>query len=142
MQRLEVSGAVRPIYGSLGVKWLTLNVPVHSSSYLRLCCYWLAFGRCQHRISIETSIDLTFYIVSPQFVSWRSGPTRTMASSFLKFLDYTRRRSTVGRSPLDEWSACRRDLYRTSHYINKRQASRPPAGFEPTISARFPQLLL
>jgi len=23
MQRLEVSGAVRPIYGSLGVKWLT-----------------------------------------------------------------------------------------------------------------------
>jgi len=22
MQRLEVSGAVRPIYGSLGVKWL------------------------------------------------------------------------------------------------------------------------
>ena len=24
MQRLEVSGAVRPIYGSLGVKWLNL----------------------------------------------------------------------------------------------------------------------
>ena len=23
MQRLEVSGEVRPIYGSLGVKWLT-----------------------------------------------------------------------------------------------------------------------
>jgi len=23
MQRLEVSGAVRPIYGSLGVKWLS-----------------------------------------------------------------------------------------------------------------------
>jgi len=23
MQRLEVSGAVRPIYGSLGVRWLT-----------------------------------------------------------------------------------------------------------------------
>jgi len=29
MQRLEVSGAVRPIYGSLGIKWLivrTLNI--------------------------------------------------------------------------------------------------------------------
>jgi len=24
MQRLEVSGAVRPIYGSLGVKWLSV----------------------------------------------------------------------------------------------------------------------
>ena len=31
MQRLEVSGAVRPIYGSLGIKWLTLfPVPVLS----------------------------------------------------------------------------------------------------------------
>jgi len=29
MQRLEVSGAVRPIYGSLGVKRLTLVVYVH-----------------------------------------------------------------------------------------------------------------
>ena len=26
MQRLEVSGAVRPIYGSLGVKRLTVNL--------------------------------------------------------------------------------------------------------------------
>jgi len=26
MQRLEVSGAVRPIYGSLGVKWLTQEI--------------------------------------------------------------------------------------------------------------------
>ena len=25
MQRLEASGAVRPLYGSLGVKWLTMN---------------------------------------------------------------------------------------------------------------------
>ena len=28
MQRLEVSGAVRPIYGSLGVKGLTFTLPV------------------------------------------------------------------------------------------------------------------
>jgi len=26
------------------------------------------------------------------------------------FLDHTQRRSTVGRTPLDEWSARRRDL--------------------------------
>ena len=26
MQRLGVSGAVRPIYGSLGVKWLKLEI--------------------------------------------------------------------------------------------------------------------
>jgi hypothetical protein len=28
-----------------------------------------------------------------------------MASSFLRFLDYTQRRTTVSRTPLDEWSA-------------------------------------
>ena len=33
-----------------------------------------------------------------------------MASSFLRSLDHTQRRSTVGRTPLDEWSARRRDL--------------------------------
>jgi hypothetical protein len=33
---------------------------------------------------------------------WRYGPTRARASSFLRFLDHTRRRATVGRTPLDE----------------------------------------
>jgi len=32
MQRLEVSGAVRPIYGSLGVKRLTYNNTCHETS--------------------------------------------------------------------------------------------------------------
>ena len=30
MQRLEVSGAVRPIYGSLGVKWLSIWIALPS----------------------------------------------------------------------------------------------------------------
>ena len=33
MQRLEVSGAVRPIYGSLGVKRLSSKVKVKQSHY-------------------------------------------------------------------------------------------------------------
>ena len=50
------------------------------------------------------------------------------------FLDNTQRRSTVGRTPLDEWSARRRDLYLTTHDTHNRQISVPPVGFEPTIS--------
>ena len=46
---------------------------------------------------------------------WRRGPTRAMASSFLRFLDHTQRRITVGRTPLDEWSARRRDLSTWQH---------------------------
>jgi len=33
---------------------------------------------------------------------WRCGPTRAMTSSFTRFLDHTQRRTTVGRTPLDE----------------------------------------
>ena len=65
----------------------------------------------------------------------RCGPTRAMASSFLRFLDHTQRRITVGRTPLDGWSARRRDLYLTTHNNHNRHTSMPPVGFEPTISA-------
>ena len=51
------------------------------------------------------------------------------------FLDHTQRRTTVGRTPLDEWSARRRDLYLTTHDIHNRQISMLLVGFEPTISA-------
>ena len=51
------------------------------------------------------------------------------------FLDHTQQCSTVGRTPLDEWSACRRDLYLTTHDTHNRQISMPPVGFEPKISA-------
>jgi len=57
-----------------------------------------------------------------------------MASSFLRFIDHTQRRTTVGRTPLDKWSARRRDLYLTTHNTHNRQTSMPPVGFEPTIS--------
>ena len=58
-----------------------------------------------------------------------------MEHLFLMFLDHTQWHSTVGRTPLDEWSARRRDLYLTTHDTHDRQISMPPVGFEPTISA-------
>jgi hypothetical protein len=39
----------------------------------------------------------------PSFFSlWRCDLTRVVASSFLRFLDHTKRRTTVGRTSLDE----------------------------------------
>jgi hypothetical protein len=52
---------------------------------------------------------------------------------FLWFLDHTQRHTTVGRTPLDELSTRRRDLYLTTNNTHNRQTSIPPAGFEPTI---------
>jgi len=43
--------------------------------------------------------------------------------------------NTVGRTPLDEGSAGRRDLYVTKHNIHNRQTSMLPAGFETAIPA-------
>ena len=66
-----------------------------------------------------------------------------MMHPFLKFLDHTQRRTTVGKTPLDEWSARRRDLYLTTHDTHNRQISMPPVGFEPTISAgERPQVMI
>jgi len=62
------------------------------------------------------------------FFLWRCDPTPVMASSFLRFLDHTQRRTTVGRTPLDEWSVHRRD-------ISQQTDIHAPVGFEPTISA-------
>jgi hypothetical protein len=47
----------------------------------------------------------------------------------------TLRYTTSCRTPLDEWSAQRRDFYLTKHNTHNRQASMPLAGFEPEIPA-------
>ena len=60
---------------------------------------------------------------------WRCDPTRVMASSFLRFLDHTQRRTTVGGTPLDEFSSCRRDLYLTTHNTNNGQTFMLPVEF-------------
>jgi hypothetical protein len=71
-----------------------------------------------------------------EFCFWRDSPPPPwgMVSSFTRFLDHTQRRITVGRTPMDEQSARRRDLYLTTHNTHNRQTSMPPVVFEPTIS--------
>jgi hypothetical protein len=43
----------------------------------------------------------------------------------------TLRHTTFGRTPLDEWSARRRDLYLTTHNSRKRQTSMPQWDWNP-----------
>jgi len=64
--------------------------------------------------------------------------TTAMASLDLCNVEVPRshsRHTTFGRTPLDRWSARRRDLYLTTHNTHERQKTMPPAGFEPTIQA-------
>ena len=48
----------------------------------------------------------------------------------------TLRHTTLGRTPLDEWSVRRRDLYLTTHNTHNRQTCIPTAGLKPEILAR------
>ena len=69
------------------------------------------------------------------FFFWLNSPHWAMASSFMRFRVHTQQRTTVSRTLLDEWSACRRDLYVTAHNTHNRQTSMPPVRFEPAIPA-------
>jgi hypothetical protein len=44
--------------------------------------------------------------------------------------------TTLGRTPLNEWWARRRDLYMTTHNTQKQQTSMPLEGFEHAIPTR------
>ena len=59
----------------------------------------------------------------------RSGPGAPHYQGFTIILKHT----TYVRTPLDEWSARRLDLYLTTRYTHERQTSMTPAGFEPPI---------
>jgi hypothetical protein len=79
--------------------------------------------------------NIIIIIIIIIIVLWLCNPARAMASSSTRFLDHTQRRATVGKTPLDEWSVRRRNLYMTIHNTHNRQISMPTVGFEPTIAA-------
>ena len=75
-----------------------------------------------------TDILLSF-LVQPLFY-----PTMVRCRGVTAF-DHTQGHTTIGRNPLDEGSARRRDLYLTTPNTHNRQTCMPPAGFEPAIPA-------
>jgi hypothetical protein len=67
-------------------------------------------------------------------------PSSTYSQQVSRLLIFTWSHSdthtTVGRTPLDEVSALRRNFYLTTKTLHNRQTSMPPVGFEPTIPAK------
>ena len=104
---------------------VTVRAPVASTFRGTMCMKDAHFNFHIYTVHLDT-----FF-----FLLWHCDPMRVMASSFLRFLDHTQRRTTVGRTPLDERSARRRDLYLTTRNTHNEQTSMPAVGFEPTISA-------
>ena len=84
------------------------------------------------------SLNDTNQIIVPLSVPERHKPnyratlclwtTQTKLSCHSLFLHHRQRRTAVDRTPLDERSARRRDLYLTTHNTHNRQTSMPPGG--------------
>jgi hypothetical protein len=71
-------------------------------------------------------ISIKFYIIGPcihcLYFSFSGGALQTSAGHGVLihgFLDHTQH-TTVGRTPLDMWSACCRDLCLTTHNTHNR----------------------
>ena len=96
------------------------------------CCQGPVPGR---RPAVEK--HCTRHIFQQFFSLWPCSPTLAIASSFLRFLDYTRR-ATVVRTPLDRWSSRHRDLYLTTHGTCNRQQKKihAPDGIRTHILSR------
>jgi len=58
---------------------------------------------------------ICFFVFGATALQW------AMASSFTRFLDHTQRRTTVGRTPLDEWARSQRSLPDNTHNTHNRQ---------------------
>jgi hypothetical protein len=90
-------------------------------------CNWIY----ENRKKISSVIKRPRFHVFYHDATAPSGPGPPRCRGFT----ITLRHNTLGRTPLDEWSARRRDLYLTTQNTHKRQTSMPPAGFEFTIPA-------
>ena len=68
---------------------------------------------------------LSFFLSLSLSLSWRNIPQWIRATSSTRFLDHTQRRTTLVRTPLDEWSARRRDLYLTTQRLQQTNLHAP-----------------
>jgi hypothetical protein len=99
----------------------------HQDSELLLCNYLLKCGNADflrlrsqntQEKKYSSSMLILFY-----FRFCRDSPQWARAFSFTRLLYHTQRNTTIGRTPLDEWSTRRRDLYLTSHNTTDIHAS-------------------
>ena len=83
--------------------------------YIYICHKKHTYTHHTHTHTTHTHTHTYIYI----YFLWRCGPTLGIVSSILRFQDHTQRRTTIGRTPLDEWSTRRKDFYLTAQSHQK-----------------------
>ena len=97
-------------------KLMCLVFTGHRNVVLRKCDVtsfsWRAWNECHVRVICCVTMKMTNKM---HFFSFFAATQRGSWPHSWVFLDRTERRTTVGRTPLGEWSARRRDLYTWQH---------------------------
>jgi hypothetical protein len=101
-----------------------------------LSAYLCPLSITQRNTRSGTTTTLVFLLLSVEF-HFPNGATAPSGPGPPDYRGFTitLRHTTVGRTPLDEWSARRRDTYLTTHNTHNTEASMPPVRFEPAIPA-------
>jgi hypothetical protein len=94
----------------------------------RKCGLWLLSGGSSYSVNHAS-----------QVFPWCTAPNGPGPPHYRGFM-ITGRHTALGRTPLDGWSARRRDLYLTMYSTHKTQTSLPPAEVKPVIpGSKWPQ---
>jgi hypothetical protein len=116
-------GAVKRNHFKFGGLKQTTTYEEGKNGCISLICFLFSLG-----------IIASPYYISFFFYHGTTAPSGPRPSHYRGFT-ITLTHITFGMTPLDEWSARRRDSYLTTHNTHKRKTSMPPTGFEPTIPA-------
>jgi hypothetical protein len=120
------------------VQFSTLCGPLGSSQHLSgfndkqcSCSAVVQCGDFPEALSLEAALIkvAVHYADSSSFTGFYfTTHLRVLASSVLRFRDHTQWHNTVGRTPLDEWSARRRELYLTNTQHPQQTNMHVPGG--------------
>jgi hypothetical protein len=118
-----------------------MHIAISQNYISRTLCfvppYWMWIKQMTMKIKLPSVAGFqTLFMEHNNYFSYGAGPPSGPGAPRLsRPHGHTQTRTTICRTPLDEWSARRRDLYLTTPNTHNRQPPRLLAGFEPTISA-------
>ena len=126
------------------VAWIWPGLPMY---VLKKAKFWKQYRnfRCCSPTEYWAVCHSVLLLAVPVCILFVFGPTApppvpqwATPSLLTRFVDHTQRRTAVGKTPLDEWSARRRDLYLTTLNTHNRQTSIKRAVADQRLRPRGP----
>jgi hypothetical protein len=144
---IQTKSSSRPSISMFVVAWIYAKVYVNCSfphtqliQFINFCTNISCLSGCNVPVKQFIKVNYYYYYYYHHHHHhhhhlWHCSPAPTMTSSFTKFRDHTQR-TTIGRTPLDEWSARRRDLYLNNTQHTKQTNIHIPGGIRTHVRGK------